>query len=539
MKLKKLRIHRELKDYSLFLLLGMFVAAITTGITTYLFSHEPLVWRISLGVTVVLCLGYVWIEWKNLLRVISKRTSLYGLNSIFMAIIFLAIVVFVNRIAINYDMKIDLTKNKLHSLSEQSIKIIKGLDTEIKLRAFITAEQEGVFNNIFEKYAYYNKEKVKKEFIDVHRQPLVAQKHNIKRPGTIIIESGTRSEKVENLSGPGDPKLEHKITNAILQALKGGKKKIYFITGHGERLISDTKRTGYSQIKEVLTSGRYEVEELLLADKKEIPKDTELLVIAAPKSNFMEHERKMLSDFLLKRGGNALIMVEPNSTKTLQPLLKKFGVKWGHMKLVAETNVLNRLTGANPLTPIVMQYDRNHDITRPINQPTMFAIASPVEKAEKAPEGIVVTSIFSTTNKSFEVQYKEGQIQIRQNKDRRGPHSLAVAVTGTAGKKEEIKKKEKEDKPEENKFRLVVVGDSDFASNGLRNNMMNADLFQNMLSWLSEEEELIAIRPKELGLSKFEITEQKFKVINIASVAIAPLIMLLSALAVWFIRKRK
>ena len=111
------------------------------------------------------------------------------------------------------------------------------------------------------------------------------------------------------------------------------------------------------------------------------------------------------------------------------------------------------------------------------------------------------------------------------------------AVNAEAKPKLEDKKEGKEEeKPE---FRMVVVGDADFASNYLQGNGRNADLFQNIMSWLSQEEDLIAIRPKPTNMSKFEITESRFPVINLASVIFAPLLMIFSALSVWFFRRRK
>ena len=100
-----------------------------------------------------------------------------------------------------------------------------------------------------------------------------------------------------------------------------------------------------------------------------------------------------------------------------------------------------------------------------------------------------------------------------------------------------MKKKEEAEKASE--FRMIVVGDSDFASNQARQFGMNADLFQNMLSWLAQEEDLIAIRPKSAGESQFDITEQRSRVINLASIIVAPLIMFVSGVWVWVSRRRR
>ena len=163
-----------------------------------------------------------------------------------MTLVVLAIVIFLNLIFADHDLKKDFTKNRLHTLSEQSLKVIKGLSSEIRLKAFVNPNQVQEFQQLFDKYTYHNK-MLKTEFVDVDKDPLVVKKYNIRQPGTIIVESDTRSSRVDNLMGPDDPKVEEKLTNAIIQVAKGDKKKIYFLVGHGEHLISDTGREGYSR----------------------------------------------------------------------------------------------------------------------------------------------------------------------------------------------------------------------------------------------------------------------------------------------------
>jgi ABC-type uncharacterized transport system involved in gliding motility auxiliary subunit len=233
----------------------------------------------------------------------------------------------------------------------------------------------------------------------------------------------------------------------------------------------------------------------------------------------------------LKAGGKMLFMVEPTSPKSVRDFLLKFGADWKPQKVVLETNSLQQLAGGNPLTPIVTSYDRNHEITRESKQLTLFPISTPVEKAAKIPEGETITSLFSSSAKSLETDLQGDRVKVNQATDRKGPLSLALAISGP------VKKKEESEKTLE--FRLVVVGDSDFASNQARQFGMNADLFQNILSWLAQEEDLIAIRPKNAGESQFDITEQRSRVINLASIIIAPLVMFVSGIWVWISRRRR
>jgi ABC-type uncharacterized transport system involved in gliding motility auxiliary subunit len=529
---------------SMILIIVALAATLTSAISAYLVSENSLTWQISLGIAVVFYGVYFYRERRVLSEIFSRKTTQYGLNAILVSLIGFGILIFVNLIATKYDIKKDLTKNKLHTLSDESIKILSGLPGEIRLKAFVNPTQIGEFEKIFEKYTYYSP-KLKKEYIDVDKDPFVVQKYNIKQAGTIIVESDTRSARVENLFGPEDPKLEEKITNAIIQVAKGEKKKIYYISGHGEKLLSDTSKDGYSEMKDQLESGRYKVEELVLVEKGTIPDDADIVVLATPRSDLLDIEIKAIDNYLAK-GGKFLFMVEPTSTPTLKGLLAKYGAIYNPKKTVVELNPLQQLAGGNPLTPIVTSYNKESEITKEAKQISLFPIATPIEKIETKQDGLTVTNLFSTSAKSFESDLKDNQVKPNPKTDRRGPLSLAVSITGKANIKEAEPKKEgatpEVNKPEAKKeaeYRLIVVGDSDFASNSGRRFGINADLFQNMLSWLAHEEDLISIRPRPTDASEFDVTETRMRYINLASIVIAPMMMLGSGLAVWANRRRK
>lgn len=524
--------------------LGLFVS----GTTWFLLPHQPLIWQISGGIGLTALAAYFFVEREFYKHVLSRRTTQYGLNSILMSLIAVGVVAMANVIASKYDIKKDLTKNKLHTLSDQSLKVVKGLQSPVVLKAFVKPNDVADFEKIFDKYTYYS-DKLKAEFIDVDKDPLVVERYKIKSPGTVIIESESRTSRVENLWGPDDPKLEEKLTNAIIQVAKGEKRKIYFLTGHGERLTSDTGREGYSEIKEVLENGRYNTQELVLLDKDKIPDDAEIIICPGPKSDFMDHEIKILETWV-RKGGKFLLMLEPNSSPTLQALVTKFGVNWKPKKTVLETNPLQQLAGGNPLAPIVASYTAGHEITQDAKQISLFPIATPVEKAAKIPEDLKVESLFSTSTRSLEVELQGDKVKVDQATGRKGPLSLAIATSGKVktpkaetklDQKDEAKKDEKqpEEEKKEPEFRVVVVGDSDFAANGVKRFGINADLFQNILSWLAKEEDLISVRPRPADTSEFEITEERFRVIYYASVLVMPPLMFLSAIAVWLFRKRK
>lgn len=537
---------------STLLLLASFFSLFAAGSAAFLAGDVIWIWGLFLGLGIVGLVGWVVLESGYLKEVFSKRTTHYGLNSIFTVFIVLVIVVVLNLVAKEHDWKKDVTKNRLHTLSEQTEKVVKGLKREVRIRAFVQPNAIGEFQKAFDKYTYFNPKFLKAEFVDVDKEPMAVQRYDIKASGTLVVETDDRSSKLENLMGPDDPKFEEKLTNAIISVTKGERKTLCYTTGHGEKLFSDTSRDGLSDLKEMLEQGRFKTEELLLVGEAGgVPARCEVVVVAGPKSDLLDTEVAALEGYL-KRGGKLLLLLEPDSSPKLKGFLAKYGVDWKAQQTVLETNRLQQFAGGNPLAPVIMSYDTAHEITKDIKQITMFAQATPVEKAANVPVGMTVTSLMQTSARSFELPMsalktaKNGQLAVNEKTLRKGPLSLAVAVSGKAEAPEaanDAKKDEKKDaEPLKDKndaeFRLVVVGDADFAANQLRRMFLNADLFQNMLSWLSKEEDLIAIRPKEAGQSELRLTDFNVRVIFWGSTFVAPLGMLIFGVFVWLRRRR-
>jgi len=87
--------------------------------------------------------------------------------------------------------------------------------------------------------------------------------------------------------------------------------------------------------------------------------------------------------------------------------------------------------------------------------------------------------------------------------------------------------------------RLVVIGDSDFASNGVIRvqSFRNADLFLNSVNWLAEDEDLISIRPKSVTNRSVTMTSSQQRTFFLLSVAFMPLAVIGSGIYIWLKRR--
>ena len=90
---------------------------------------------------------------------------------------------------------------------------------------------------------------------------------------------------------------------------------------------------------------------------------------------------------------------------------------------------------------------------------------------------------------------------------------------------------------QDRKTRLVVIGDSDFASNSFFGMVGNGDLFRNSVSWLAEDEELVAIGPKARDTRLVQLSATEVSSIFYITVIIMPLIVLAAGFAMWWRRR--
>ena len=471
----------------------------------------------------VLLLGLYATFAANVRRALAGRATRYGLNAAVLVVLILGVIALVEAVSYRHSYRVDLTENKRWSLSPQTVKVVNELAVPVKAVAFFRPDQPGkrAAEDLLKQYASRSDGKFTWEVVDADRNPLVARQYGFESYGMVVLEGvlkdgQKKQEKLLDLD-------EEKLTNGLIRVTRPGKRAVYFLKGHGEKDPSSSDRTGYGQVKSAVEKLNYEVKDLLLARDAKVPDDAAIVVVAGPQKEVLPKELDALVAYVA-RAGKVLFMIDPLQNPGLEPVLERWGLGLGN-DVIIDISPTGRSAGAGPEIPVVVDY-LSHPITRDFRFATFFPVARTVSVKDKAPTGVSAQGLARTSSESW-AETNQDQIRTGQVKpdpgEARGPLTVAAVATVDAP-----------DVPAERKgakARIVLVGDSDFAANEFVNLSGNRDFFLNTLSWLAEEENLIAVRPKESRNAPVFLTAAQGQVVFLVPVVLIPLAVIVGGVA--------
>jgi len=465
----------------------------------------------------VLAVAAIVIGLPYLVEFFSRRSSKLGTNTAILTLAVLAILVFVNFVGFRHHKRFDLTTEKLYTLSDQTRKIVAGLPSEVTIVHFSKAPDAST-DDLLNEYANLGPH-VKYQAVDPEQKPEVAKQYGVTRQGELIAASGGHIERIE--SGMRGQVTEEDVTTALIKLSRAKSKTVCFVTGHGEKSLSDTAGTGYSGAEAGLKKESYSDKSINLISENGVPADCDVVVIAGPTQAFLPQEAELVSKYL-DGGGKALIEVDPETDPKLGEIFQAWNINVGD-NVVIDASGMGQLIGAGPGIPLVTDYGAS-PITKGFSgSMTYFPLARTVSIADKSKTDPEAVELLKTSARSFTTpNLKEKKIKYDPKTDTLGPLSLGVAASRKAGEKSE---------------RLVVIGNSNFASNRAINDYRNGDLFFNTISWLAQDENLISIRPKSPANRRVTMTAAQESAMKWLDLVFFPGIVILSGVYIWWKRR--
>jgi len=472
---------------------------------------------------------------------IKTRQTKYSAYVTVYILVIIAVLGVANFLANRYDKSYDATANKQFSLSDQTIKAVKGLKKDVTVSYFGETTQFPQARDLLGRYANLSP-KLKVDYIDPVKKPQLARAAGVRQEGTIVVNAGDRKEDAKSLT-------EEEITGALIRSLKGGERNVCFLSGSGEHGLDDSAGSGFSTLKESLEHNNYKTRSVNLAQpaaplatgaapvigqvqqaKVEIPKDCTVLVSGGPKLAYSSAEAAGIKAFV-EGGGSVLFLLDTPLRIGAQegaenPEVVKMLADWGvtaNNDLALDTSGIGQIFGLGPEVAMVTTYE-SHAIVRDFKEGVPTAI--PLSRTLKVDGNskVTVEKLMSTTDNSFAASSAQGPIDPK--KGVKGPLVLATAGTYSTGRPG-------------GSGRFVVFGSSQWAANNFLGSrqIANRDLALNTFNWLTSDEDLISIRPKEPDDRRLEISGNRMNLIFWWSVVLLPLSVVGAGLMVWWRRR--
>ena len=486
------------------------------ALSSQLTELEP--WLLATGgVSFGLTLAWMWTDRHGIDRALRSRTVQQSSGALALTVLAAAIAIGANIAVKKHDIRWDLTSNDRYATSTQTQSVLAALEAPVEIRAFFaaTSPEKVSFEDLLLSYQNHTGQ-LDWSTHDPVREPALADQYQIESPnGTVVLTAGEQTQRLETDFG------EEALTNALIRVTTSVEHTICSTTGHGEIDPDDDQNpASISTLVTKLERQNYRFRKVNLHRAGAVPKDCDLLLLADPRTNFTDPETAALETHI-QEGGQAVIMLDPGHASGLAADLAQFGIDVGQ-NLVFENHPQFQLMGGDASYLMVAENQMtDHPITQPIQGMVLLRVARTVQATQPPVEGYDVGELFLTSDYAYAETTLDGSsMPTPDPEDPAGRLGLAAVSVAKSG------------------GRLVVFGDSDFASNELLDQASNFDLLPNTIAWLVGEEEQVSIRPNPAAQGSFTMNTMQGILMWLISVLFLPAFAMGGAVSTWLVRRK-
>lgn len=478
------------------------------------------------------------------------------LHSILQAMLAITLVVALNYIATYHYDRIDITQNKRYSLSPETIAYIQRLERPVEVIVTIPDDPstdddvQQYFEDVsrlLEQYEFASRKgkesTIKVEYVNIYSQrkkaQQIEQQYGLTRPNAILFVSGDNQREIDpvDLYDTEDGELkafrgEQIFTSAILDISNPTKQKIYFLVGHGEMRLDETDRVrGLSVLASFLMQRNLAVAPLDLTVTKNIPEDTSLIIVPAPRTPLLPQEVELLRNYMNKRNGRITVLLDAQHEHGMNQLFYDWGLRADDMVIIDAGKDYQSDGG-----DLVIRKFADHPITDFLveNQiPVSAGLCQSVRPDPGAPldETLDFTYLMSSSPTSWaESAWRTGTgLKYNPEIDLEGPVGIGMLAERKVGTQLGMNI---------SGGKFALFGNADFIANERLGTLGNLVLFYNTINWLLDRNNQLNIPPKpidkvQLALSQDDLSELA------TGLAVPPLAFAILGILVWFIRRRQ
>lgn len=475
----------------------------------------------------------------------GRRAGKYGTSAIVGALLGIVILGLLGFLSTRYHTRFDVSEAGVHTLAPQTTELLEGLEEDVEITAFFNESESPPIAGLLDRYVFAS-ERVKVRYVDPNSEPGLVDALGLttEELAAGVVRFTVSSGESTSLSEFSEPD----ITNALVKLVKSTGKKVYFLVGHNERGITPLPGEegtfaggpeSFGRAADALVNETYAVEPLLLASMEAVPADASAVIVAGPTRPLLEGELAALRRYV-EGGGGLFVAIDPRAQTNLYALLEEWGV------LMGDDVVVDRALAVfgQATTPIAQEYDGSHPITAPLREPALFPMVRSIELVE------ATAARFSVLAKTGEESWAERDLEGWRASGRAeydeldvmGPVGIAVAgsvrAAGIPPAAHNVHGSDETDAEPVAEGRLVVFGDSDFASNETLDALRNKDLFVNSVNWLAGDLSQITVRPNVSRASSFQMSQDEFRRIQYLSLFVLPEAIAVFGVLTWWLRRK-
>lgn len=452
--------------------------------------------------------------------------------------------------------EIDVTANKIYTLSEESKEAIKSLDQEIKMYLFGIHEDNSVVG-LVKQYCEAN-DKISYEMLSSESNLQKVQEFGLQDGYSIVVIESGESKKIIDANSDFYTYdyttyaqidiTEQTLTNSILNLSVENKPKLYFVEGHEEYNIT----TQLGILSTYLKNDAYELSSINLITTGSVPEDCDVLAILSPMTDFLENEANAVIEYINK-GGNIFltqdVIAQGSTMPNLQKVLDVYGVSVEN-GVVVETD--KNYAAANYPYIFVPQISSSSEITSSIASDAyvMLAYSRKINfKSDEELQNLKVTKeeLLGTTENAMFINDFSTDLTSAASTAQTGHFTVSALVTKTIseGSTEETTSEEVTEETPKVESKLIITANGMFLSDEARQELNsplsylkgNRDFAMNAISNLVDENDILTIR-KDMAGATYMATENQNRVVLVI-IFIIPIVIIITGIVIWHYRKKR
>lgn len=471
---------------------------------------------------------------------LKSRKFRFGGYATLLTVAAIAIAIGVNLVVDQIPAKLDMTQERLYSLSDQTLKLLDGLTTDVTITTLgRPGREDKLVKEVLERMAARSR-RIRLQTIDPEANPGWAKPYagsGSLREGSIVVAvSEARFKIIDSYDlynyQMNQQTYEQQITSlaaeqrlvSALQFVTAAKNvTVYVVKGYDAQSLLDYGLSAKVQDQ------NYEVKDLDLIAAGGVPADADVVMLANPGLDLSAADADHLRTYLAG-GGRMMVLLDLSQiaerTPQLEELLGNYGL--GVQRLLVVEGDANRYAYNRPFY-LLPKYEY-HDIVSPLSNadlPLLMPGAMALKVLDLKKRSLTIEALLTTSENSWgKTNYRSATTAEKERGDVEGPFTLAYAVTDPARTASGRDTK------------LIVVSSAQFLDSNLQQVAAgNADFFLNSLSWLSEKKDDISVSAKSLMSYPLRINTLWGLILSAVVVFVIPLGVLGAGLGVWLRRR--